>query len=96
MATKLLCIDATPGKGTSNFENWVVEGEVYTLRGTTGSLVNEVGVLLKEITNPPVFIQELGGRVEPNFARRRFVEVDAAMNILEETAHAKEPSKVLN
>lgn len=93
---KLLCIDATPGKGTSNFKNWIVEGEVYTLRSTTGSLVNEQGVLLKEIKNPPVFIHELGGRVEPSFARKRFVEVDDAMNAMEESRAVKEDMLILN
>jgi hypothetical protein len=95
---KLLCIDASHGKGTSNFENWIVEGEIYTLRSTTGSLVNEQGVLLKEIKNPPVYIQELAGRVEPSFARKRFVEVDDAMNIKEKESNVevKEGSLILN
>lgn len=96
MSKKLLCVDATPGKGTSNFENWIVEGEVYTLRATTGSLVNEQGVLLKEIKNPPVFIKELAGRVEPSFARKRFVEVDDAMNLMEESKAVKEENLILN
>ena len=69
---------------------------MYTLRRTTGSLVNEVGVLLNEIKNPPVFIPELGGRVEPSYGRKRFVEVDDSMNILEEKSSIKEPQKVLN
>lgn len=95
---KLLCIDDKPGKGTSNFETWIVEGEVYTLRATTGSLINEQGVLLKEIKNPPVFIQELAGRVEPSFSRKRFVEVDDAMNLKEKESNVevKEESLVLN
>jgi len=95
---KLLCIDDKPGKGTSNFETWIVEGEVYTLRATTGSLVNEQGVLLKEIKNPPVYIQELAGRVEPSFSKKRFVEVDDAMNLVnkESNVEVKEESLILN
>ncbi len=94
---KLLCIDDKPGKGTSNFETWIVEGEVYTLRATTGSLVNEQGVLLKEIKNPPVYIQELAGRVEPSFSRKRFVEVSDTYEVMEESnVEVREESLVLN
>jgi hypothetical protein len=94
---KLLCIDDKPGKGTSNFVNWVVEGEVYTLRATTGSLVNEQGVLLKEIKNPSVFIQELAGRVEPSFSRKRFAELSDTYEVMEESnVEVKEDSLILN
>lgn len=94
---KLLCIDDKPGKGTSNFENWIVEGEVYTLRAKTGSLVNEQGVLLKEIKNPSVYIQELAGRVEPSFAFRRFVELSDTYEVMEESnVEVKEESLILN
>ena len=95
---KLLCIDASHGKGTSNFENWIVEGEIYTLRSTTGSLVNEQGVLLKEIKNPPVYIQELAGRVEPSFSRKRFVELNPDMSLVEKESNVevKEETLILN
>lgn len=92
---KLLCVDATRTKGTEYFENWVTEGEVYTLRAKTGSLTGVQGVLLKEIKNPSVFVTALNGHTEPSFAITRFAEVDDAMNIIRE-ASVKEENLVLN
>lgn len=85
---KLLCINDKKNAVSKYFQNWITEGEVYTVRRQEGSLTEVQRVLLNEIKNPPIFIHELGGMVEPGFARNRFVEVDDLMNIKEES-HAE-------
>ena len=92
---KLLCVDDSRNKGSEFFENWIKEGEVYTLRRTTGSLSGVQGVLLNEVRNPSVFITALQGHTEPSFAKTRFAEVDDMMNIIKE-ATVKEENLVLN
>ena len=92
---RLLCINASRPPAAKHFEHWIEEGIVYTLRSFTGSLVGKRGVLLKEIKNPPVYIQELAGRTEPSFAEDRFVEVDEHMNVIRETK-VNEKDLVLN
>ena len=95
---KLLCIrdDRTPA--SKHFVNWITEGEVYTMRRTEGSLHGPKRVLLVEVKNPPVYIEEFAGRVEPGFDASRFVEVDDAMNIKEKESNVevKEESLILN
>lgn len=76
MSTYLKCIDATKSPASKHFSVWITEGEIYTLRRTGGSLTGEIGVYLNEIKNPPVFIPEFGGNVEPSFSRKRFILVD--------------------
>lgn len=92
---KLLCVDASRNKGSEYFENWIEEGEVYTLRRYTGSLSGEQGVLLKEVVNPSVFITALNGHTEPSFSKKRFAVLDDAMNVVEE-ASVKEENLILN
>ena len=92
---KLLCVDDSRNKGSEYFENWIKEGEVYTLRRMTGSLSGEQGALLNEVRNPSVFITALQGKTEPSFSIKRFAEVDDMMNIIKE-ATVKEDSLVLN
>lgn len=76
MKKYLKCIDATRTPASRHFETWVTEGEIYTLRRTGGSLIGETGVYLNEIKNPPVFIPEFAGKVEPSFNSKRFVPCD--------------------
>lgn len=76
MEKYLKCIDATKTAASKHFETWVIDKEVYTLRRMGGSLTGEQGVYLVEIKNPPVFIPELGGNVEPSFSLKRFVFCD--------------------
>lgn len=74
---KLLCIDDSRGPGSNHFINWIEAGETYTLRRKEGSFnSNEQRILLKEVKNPPVYIQELFMKVEPGFRASRFVEID--------------------
>lgn len=93
---KLLCIDDSRSPASKHFQNWIAEGELYTVRREEGSLHGPSRVLLNEVKNPPVFVPEFAGNVEPGFSRLRFVEVDDAMNILEKNVTVKEENLVLN
>lgn len=92
---KLICVDDSRNKGSEYFENWIKEGEVYTLRRMTGSLSGEQGVLLNEVRNPSVFITALQGKTEPSFSIKRFAELNDLMEVVRE-ATVKEDSLVLN
>lgn len=81
---KLLCIDDSPSEATHHFQQWVQEGQVYTVRRTEGSLYQGQRVLLKELRNDPVWINELQMKAEPGFSMQRFVPVDDLMNVVEE------------
>jgi hypothetical protein len=93
---KLLCIDDSKNAVSKYFKNWITEGEVYTVRREEGSLHGETRVLLNEIKNDPVFVPELNSSVEVGFRRTRFVEVDDAMNLMEESSAVKEENLILN
>jgi hypothetical protein len=95
---KLLCIRDERTPAAKHFENWITEGEMYTVRRIEGSLHGPKRVLLVEVKNPPVFIPEFAGRMEPGFDLSRFVEVDDAMNLVnkESNVEVKEESLVLN
>ena len=74
---KLLCIDDTKGKGSEYFDQWVEVGETYTLRRAEGSFTaGNQRYLLKEIKNPPIYMTELGMKVEPGFSANRFVKLE--------------------
>lgn len=81
---KYICVDDSKTPASKHFTQWVVEGDVYTIRRKEGSLTGEVRVLLNEIKNEPVFIAEFGGKVEPGFNIKRLALLDDAMNIVEE------------
>lgn len=71
---KLLCIDDSRGPGSEYFENWIVEGETYTLRRSEGSMLpGQQRYLLKEVKNPPIYVSAIMGKAEPGFASTRFV-----------------------
>jgi hypothetical protein len=72
---KFICINDTKDKGSKFFNVWCVEGEVYTLERTTGSLVGKTGYIFKELKNDPVYIPELGGYTTPSYAADRFIEL---------------------
>lgn len=74
---KLLCIDDSKGKGSEYFDQWVEAGEIYTLRRAEGSFTaGTQRYLLKEIKNPPIYVTELGIKIEPGFIATRFVIVE--------------------
>lgn len=81
---KLLCINDSRGPGSEHFENWIVEGETYTLRRSEGSLEpGKQRFLLKEIKNPPIYVTAIMSKVEPGFSSDRFI-VCQEDNVLEE------------
>lgn len=75
---KVVCIDdsVNPRVNMKLFPNWVIEGEIYTVRRVEGSFGTEPRILLDELRNPINFFPELGGKAEPGFAGRRFVPYD--------------------
>ena len=95
---KLLCIDDSRHPASKHFQNWVVEGEVYTIRRKEGSLTGETRVLLNEIKNEPIFVEEFQAKVEPGFNIKRFSLCDDAMNLVgeESNVEVKETALVLN
>jgi hypothetical protein len=56
-------------------KNFVVKGEVYTIRKKVVANGN-VGYLLEEIHNPP-----MENRYEPNFSEKRFKDVNSDLDI---------------
>ena len=93
---KLLCIDDSRSPAAKHLPNWITEGELYTVRREEGSLHGATRVLLNEVKNPPVFVPEYQANIEPGFDRKRFAEVDDAMNIIEKNVTVKEENLVLN
>jgi hypothetical protein len=79
---KYLCINDTKDKGSKFFNVWCVEGEVYTLERTTGSLIGKTGYIFKELKNDPVYIPELGGYTTPSYAADRFVELSDELELV--------------
>lgn len=73
---RLLCIDDRKNVLSKYFKNWVVEGEVYTVRRIEGGLHGEARVLLNELRNDRVFVPELAANIEVGFAKSRFIELE--------------------
>lgn len=75
---KVICIDASmPNERVpKDYKYWLVKDEEYTIDSTRMDLNGEVGVTLKELSNPPVYIEVLGGKVIPGFNIKRFRFVD--------------------
>jgi hypothetical protein len=71
---KVICIDASKEKTISYnvFKNWIVEQEKYTVRRVEGG----GRILLEEVTNPPVYVASVFGKVEPGFAKKRFANYE--------------------
>jgi hypothetical protein len=70
---KVICIDdaKTNPRIDLDYQHWVKEGEIYTIRKIYPPSVGS-GVLLEEIVNPPIYIKMLHGKVEPAFSQVRF------------------------
>ena len=75
---KVVCVDDTVTSQVkiSLFQNWVEEGEAYTVRSIEGSFNSEPRILVDELRNESAFFPELGGKAEPGFAGKRFVPYD--------------------
>lgn len=80
---RLLCVDDSRNEASKHFQQWVVEGEIYTIRRVEGSLYQGQRVLLKEVKNLPVWIPELQTKCEPGFSIQRFKEIDELGNVAE-------------
>ena len=74
VGSKVVCIDDSRDiKTIKTHPSWVREGETYIVRAVEGSLDLEVRILLEELSNPSIYISQLGGYAEPGFAGRRFM-----------------------
>ena len=73
----MVCIDDSPSTPTtmSKFQTWPNEGEVYRIRDQRPSGA-EGGILLEELRNPPVYFEQVMGKLEPAFNPARFVRVE--------------------
>lgn len=61
---------------SKDFENWVKEGVVYTVRGLFDNDGIVSGVVLEELCNVPKYFRLIGRVQEPAFATWRFKELD--------------------
>jgi hypothetical protein len=74
VGSKVFCVDGTRKRGSEFFEQFVEEGEVYTIRTKVyDGLSGKYRLLLDEVKNPSVYVTELMGSVEPGFDSKRFV-----------------------
>ncbi len=86
---EVLCIDAsTPQNGSiEHFKQWIVQDKVYTIRRIENSLHGPKRILLEEIVNPPVYMPQVFGKMEPAFSANRFrVLADVPQEEFEESA----------
>jgi hypothetical protein len=81
VGSRVLCVNASIKADTffgviQNFKNWVEKDKIYTVREILDNDDIVPGILLEEISNPPVFIKLLGRTQEPAFAAFRFRELE--------------------
>ena len=77
VGSKVVCINAKKDDASREFfVSWVEEGQTYTVRRCEGSLHQGQRILLDEISNPPIYVKELFGSMEPGFAAKRFVSYE--------------------
>jgi len=83
---KVVCIDDTKNHSRidQDFKQWIIEGDFYTIRGTSLDLKGEQGVLLNEVKNPSIHSVFLGGKFEPRFAAIRFRKIEVEELFIEE------------
>lgn len=82
---KVVCINDKIRRGAESFhskyiKNWIKEGETYTLRKIDSGGNNGAGVLLKEVTNPIVYVPDLFGKIEPRFGIDRFRPLEEVLD----------------
>ncbi len=77
---QVICIDDRKNhpRIDLDFQQWVEEGERYTVRATSMDLSGNYAVLLEEIKNPKIEIKEgpMKGWFEPRFSAKRFVKIE--------------------
>ena len=69
----MVCIDASYSTPTtmSKFRSWPTRDEIYRVREQRPEGA-EAGVLLEEVKNPPVYFEQVMGKLEPAFNPGRF------------------------
>lgn len=84
---KVVCVDASHSTPTtmSKFRTWPSQDEVYRVRDQRPEGA-EGGLLLEELRNPPVYFEQVMGKLEPAFNPKRFrrVEEEASAESAEE------------
>ena len=87
---KVICIDDSVDPKMlddikNDFQQWVKEGELYTIRDLIHNEIGVVTVLLHEIHNTPRFFPKTIGRYqEPGFNTKRFAPLNTTVEELKE------------
>jgi|694.fasta_scaffold05035_16 hypothetical protein len=71
----IVCVDDSipPTAVLNSFSSWIKKNAIYTVREFKFmSLLGEYAVYLKEIENDPIYIEQLGTKVEPGYRASRF------------------------
>jgi|688.fasta_scaffold2589794_1 hypothetical protein len=63
--------------------NWVKKDNKYTIRAILNNRNIVTGLLLEEISNPPLYFDLIGGFQEPAFAEFRFRKLKPNENMVE-------------
>ncbi len=84
---QVICIDDRKNhpRIDLDFQQWVEEGERYTVRATSMDLNGGIGILLEELRNIPIYSKLLGGKFEPRYNSIRFVKIETDKIEMEET-----------
>jgi len=85
---KVICIDSSMRPEAvqelkRTVPNWIVKDQEYTIRGFQDNDGIALGILLEEITNPPIYIPLLGRVQEPAFADWRFRKLKQSESMVE-------------
>lgn len=72
---KVICINGAKKAGLNydHFQEFPIEGHKYTIRRGEENPLTGFRILLKEITNKPIYTEWLFGKVEPAFSKDRFM-----------------------
>lgn len=81
VGSKVKCVDDSIKPGKLGFvkyayPNWIKAGEIYTVREILPNDDIVPGIVLEEVTNPPLYVHILGKEQEPAFRISRFRELE--------------------
>jgi hypothetical protein len=81
VGSRVICVDDSIREDNLMFvlchmPGWVEKGKIYTIREFADNDGIVPGVLLEEISNPPVYVELVNSEIEPRFALFRFRELD--------------------
>lgn len=84
VGSRVICVDdSISGEAlifvVNNMPGWVEKGKTYTVREISDNGGIVTGVLLEEITNPPVWVDLVQAVIEPRFALWRFREIEESV-----------------